>query len=132
MEQARWYLRERINSLPTQGDRTSRYYFCGNRQQPQALNEYLRAIAPVIEGARLEEACINRYDVGDYMPEHVDSQPYRYNMVVHLCESGDGIEIEGQFHEDRAGRGVIFAARSVPHAVPPVRQQRYCIVYLYV
>ena len=132
MEPARWFLRKQINSRPTKHTRDCHYYFCGDRQQPEALREKLFALAPQIDEAKVVEACINRYDVGGWMPEHIDSTiDYRYNMVIALCEQGDGIEIEGVFYPDVAGRAVVFPRRSAPHAVPPVRSQRYCIIYLY-
>lgn len=132
MERARWYRRTRINSRPTKGTSACQYWFCGDRQQPAWLREKLFSLAPEIAGAKVVETCVNHYEVGDWMPEHIDyTIEYRYNMVVNLCEEGDGIEIEGEFYPDVAGRAVVFPIKSAPHAVPPVHHERYCIVYLY-
>lgn len=130
-EEPRWFHRKKINSIPTQGDPTSDYWFCGDRQQPKDFNAYLRSLAPKIEGAWLEEAVINRYLPGNYMPEHVDIAQYRYNMVIALSELGDGVECSGVFHPDVAGSGIIFPARSEPHRVPPVKHERYVAIFLY-
>lgn len=132
MHQARWFHRRAINSRPTViGNTAADYYFCGQRQMPRDLHTYLSEIAPVVEGAKLGEICINRYDVGQYMPEHVDVARYRYNMVIALCESGDGLTIEGVFSADVAGEGVVFPAYSAPHEVPPATQERYVVIFLY-
>lgn len=127
----RWFHRDRINSKPTQGVTAASYDFCGDRQQPKDFNAYLRSLAPTIEGAWLAEACINRYLVGGGMPEHVDIARYRYNMVVALNERGDGVINSGVFHEDVAGEGFIYPARSEPHSVPAVKHERYVVIYLY-
>jgi hypothetical protein len=128
---ARWFHRKKINSIPTGTDPTSDYYFCGDRQQDKVFSEYLKSLAPVIEGGRLAEWCINRYEVGGYMPEHVDIAQYRFNVVVALCDNGDGITVEGTFIQDVPGQALVFPARSAPHAVPPVKHRRYVAIYLY-
>lgn len=130
-DRARWFHRTKINSRPTQGSTEADYYFCGDRQQPKEFNEYLHSLAPKIEGAWLAEACVNWYPVGSHMPEHVDIARYRYNMVVALNDEGDGVECSGIFVPDVPGRGIIFPARSEPHRVPPVKHERFVIIYLY-
>jgi len=130
-EESRWHHRKQINSRPTQGSKDSDYYFCGDRQQPKEFNKYLRSLAPKIKGTMLGEACINRYDVGGHMPEHIDIATYRYNVVVMLCDQGDGIEIEGVFYSDAPGLAIQFPAKSPPHRVPAVKHQRFVIIYLY-
>lgn len=129
--EARWFHRAQINSIPTQGTRESNYDFMGDRQQPKEFNAYLRSLAPKIEGFTLGEACINRYLPGGGMPEHVDRARYFFNMVVPICDQGDGIEIEGVFYPDEPGNAVVFPAQSAPHSVPAVKHLRYVIIYLY-
>lgn len=128
---ARWFHREKINSAPTAGETTADYYFCGNRQQDKEFSAYLHSLAPGIEGAQLAEWCVNRYDVGGYMPEHLDIDRYRFNMVVPLCSNGDGITVDGEFRVDVPGQGVVFPGRGVPHEVKPVQHQRFVVIYLY-
>lgn len=130
-ELPRWFYRGEINSRPTQGTKEAHYWFCGDRQQPKDFNQYLRSLAPEIPGVTLAEACINWYQVGSYMPEHIDVCHYMVNMVVNLNDAGDGVEVAGVFHPDVKGRGVVFPAFSPPHRVPPVKNERYVIIYLY-
>ncbi len=127
----RWLNRKKINSIPTKGDPTCDYLFAGHGSFPQEFKEALFKVAPVIEGYQCLEICINRYDPGMYMPEHVDVDYYKYNMVVNLTEMGDGIEVKGNFIEDVAGMATIFPRRSCPHAVPVVKHQRYILIFLY-
>lgn len=131
MPASRWFHRTQINSRPTQGSRDCDYHFLGDRQQPKDFNKALRQLAPHIEGAWLGEACINRYDVGGYMPEHVDIAMYRYNMVIALSDLGDGFKAGELFIPDQPGQGFIFPARSEPHSVPPVKHERFVAIFLY-
>lgn len=131
MHDARWFHRAKINSRPTTEGVLASYDFLGDRQQPKDFNVLLRSLAPKFPGYFLAEAIINRYKPGDWMPEHIDIQRYRKNIVIPLCEDGDGIEIEGVFHPDVLGMGVCFSDVSAPHAVPRVRSLRYVAIFLY-
>lgn len=126
-----WFHRLKINSKPTKGDPTADYWFMGDRQMPKELRAQLLALAPTIDGAKPEEICLNRYEVGNGMPEHVDVAMYRYNMVIPLSDHGDGLLVEGVFHVDKPGQGVIMPFKSPPHEVPPVKHRRYTLIYLY-
>lgn len=128
---ARWFHRLKINSIPTSGDPTADYWFMGDRQMPSELRSFLDELAPTIDGEKPTEICLNRYEVGNGMPEHVDIAMYRHNMVIALCDHGDGILIEGKFYPDRPGKGVIMPFKSPPHEVPPVKHKRYVLIYLY-
>lgn len=134
-----WYRRMKINSIPTtkkgsgnhfSGDEAD-YYFSGDALQPKDFNKFLRSIAPKIDGYFLEEAIINRYDVGQGMAEHIDKALFRINMPIPLCDSGDGLFVGDEWIEDDAGVGNIFGANSPAHYVPPAKHQRYIVVYLY-
>lgn len=131
MHEARWVQRHKINSLPTTQGTAAQYGFLGDRQQPKEFNKLLRSLAPKYDRHWLGEAIINRYRPGEFMPEHIDQQSYRKNLVVALCEDGDGIEIEGVFHPDILGHGICFSECSAPHAVPPVKSLRYVAIFLY-
>jgi hypothetical protein len=126
-----WYHRLKINSKPTKGDPTADYWFMGDRQMPKELRDHLLALAPTIDGAKPEEICLNRYEVGNGMPEHVDIAMYRYNMVIHLSDHGDGLLVGDVFYVDKPGQGVIMPFKSPPHEVPPVKHRRYTLIYLY-
>ncbi len=124
-------MRTMLHSIPTDGTKECLYGFLGDVQQPREFNRFLKAIAPTIDGIKPTEHIINRYDPGMYLPGHIDSDIYRANMVVNLVEEGDGIEIEGVFYEDVKGHCKMFPTNSAPHSVPPVKKQRYIIIYLY-
>lgn len=126
-----WYHRLKINSIPTGGDPTADYWFMGDRQQPKELNEALTYLAPIIDGWKPAEMCLNRYEIGNGMPEHIDLAMYRHNMVIPLCDNGDGLYVGETFYVDRPGKGLILPHKSPPHMVPPVKTRRYVLIYLY-
>lgn len=131
LPETRWYFRGKINSLPTTQGVKASYWFLGDKQQPKELSDYLFKIAPRIDGQAPVEACINRYHVGDYMPEHIDIALFRHNMVVQLTDTGDGLLLGDEFVKDVPGKATIFPANSGPHSVPPVKALRYILIYLY-
>lgn len=126
-----WFHRDHINSIPTQGTTEADYWFLGERQMPKELKALLCSLAPKIERVPLGEVCVNRYEPGTGMPEHVDRAYYRHNMVIALNDDGDGIEINGEFFADIPGSGVVFPIKSEPHRVPPVSTRRYVVIFLY-
>lgn len=126
-----WYHRNKINSRPTKGDPTADYYFMGDKQQPKELRDTLFGLAPTIDGMKPAEACLNRYEIGTGMPEHIDIAMYRHNMVIPLCDKGDGLLVEDKFYVDVPGQGLIMPFKSPPHEVPPVKHKRYTLIYLY-
>lgn len=126
-----WVNRLKINSKPTKGISECNYWFLGDLQQPKPFREFLYKLAPLVNGAKPSELILNRYELGEGMPEHIDFGPYRANWVVSLCEDGDGIEIEGKFYTDRKGFSNVFPMRSPPHEVPKVKTKRFVLIYLY-
>lgn len=126
-----WFHRTKINSRPTKGVTEADYYFMGDRQQPPELRDYLTKLAPTIDGFKPTEICINKYEVGSGMPEHIDAAMYSHNMVIALSDHGDGITIAGEFYRDVPGKGWIMPISSPPHEVTPVKFKRYTLIYLY-
>lgn len=126
-----WYHRLKINSIPTKGTTEADYWFLGDGQMSPELKECLRTLAPTIHGTKPREMIVNRYEVGFGMPEHIDKAMYVHNMVIALSDEGDGLDIEGVFHQDRPGAGWIMPIKSPPHEVPPVKHQRFTLIYLY-
>lgn len=126
-----WYHRLKINSIPTTGTSEADYWFLGHNQMPSNLRKALFSLGPKLPRAILEEVCVNKYEVGFGMPEHIDLAQYQYNMVVTLCDNGDGVCIEDIFHKDSPGKGIIFSRKSVRHSVPAVKHKRYVIIFLY-
>lgn len=126
-----WFHRDKINSIPTKGTVEADYYFMGDRQMPKELKVALTKIAPIIDGWKPTEICLNRYEIGSGMPEHIDKAMYRHNMVLPLCDHGDGLLVGDKFYVDRPGSGMIMPFKSPPHEVPPVKHRRYTLIYLY-
>lgn len=126
-----WYHRLKINSIPTKGTTDADYWFMGDGQMPQELKRHLATLAPLIDGYGPTEICINRYEPGNGMPEHIDQAFYRYNMVIPLSDHGDGLMMGGKLYVDKPGSGIILPIKSQPHEVPPVTQRRYTLIYLY-
>lgn len=134
VEEARWFHRAKINSIPTKGSNLADYYFLGNHQMSKEMSERLFEAAPLINGLKPTEVCINKYLPGGYMSEHIDSSMmplYMHNLVLQLSDCGDGIEIEGEFYRDNPGHAIIMPAVSKPHGVPPVKHKRYVMICLY-
>lgn len=133
IEDARWSHRSVLGFPRAVGDATCRYDFCGHNQMPKDLKEKLFNIAPKFDGYKLNETAINRYNIGDYIGKHKDRDLYRLNLVIALQENGDGIMIDdtGEFIEDKLGQGILIEGVGPTHSVPPVKNVRYSLVYLY-
>lgn len=126
-----WYHRLKINSIPTKGTTEADYWFMSDGQMPKDLRTFLQSLAPTIDGFGPTEICLNRYEIGHGMPEHIDRAFYRYNMVIPLCDNGDGLFVDGKWYVDKPGSGLIMPLKSPPHEVPPVKHKRYTLIYLY-
>lgn len=97
----------------------------------EALKQ-LTDMAPEFEGSRLAEVVVNKYEPSDYMPDHMDKTTYTHNVLINLQTSNeDGIQIEDTHYPDEEGRAVIFKKLGVRHSVPPVKNLRYTLIYLY-
>ena len=52
--------------------------------------------------------------------------------MIHLEDSDeDGLMIEDTFHPLREGRMTVFKGAGLLHSVPPVKNERYTLIYLY-
>jgi 2OG-Fe(II) oxygenase superfamily len=87
---------------------------------------------------------INRYGPGDRVPSHCDGAG---STQLVLClqglpeaEKGGDLMIRGEVVPLRAGDAVLFFARGVPHAIPPIRSAKVgpsgfsrvtCVIRLY-
>lgn len=131
LPKARWTHRTQLRSIPTAGTDVCDYWFLGDAQQPKEFNEFLISIAPIVDGFKPKETIVNRYEPGGGMSEHIDMAPYRTNMLVMLSNNDDGVEVDKEFYKDDPGKAVIFPFKSPPHRVPPVKQQRFVLIYLY-
>lgn len=115
----------------------AKYRSMVNLDIPKHLREKLIAAAPK-HGDYLEEVIVNRYEVGDFLPKHIDSHIYPRFCVVPLCENGDGFSAyfdgkdgEETFYQDRIGKGLLVNGNKLVHEVKPVKHKRYIVLYLY-
>lgn len=133
IEDFRWTRRVNLEPGRSISGATCQYDFCGHSQMPPELKNKLKKLAPMYKDFPLAEIAINRYRVNDYIGKHKDRDLYRLNLVVALQEKGDGVFIDdtGHFIEDIAGQGVLFKGIGPAHSVPPVKNIRYCLIYLY-
>lgn len=133
LEQPRWVKRKYLPAMRGVNGATCKYEFCGHAQMPKDVKEFLKTLAPEYQGYPLQELAINRYNVGDYIGQHRDTDLYRKNLVIALQAQGDGlyIDAEDKFIEDVAGQGVLITGVGPIHSVPPVKHLRHCLIYLY-
>lgn len=133
LDSARWVNRSHLAYGRSVEGSTCCYDFCGHKQMPEKLRTDLKLLAPTFDGFPLAEIAINRYKVGDYIGKHRDRDLYRINLVISLQELGDGLMIDDEnlFIEDVIGQGVLFKGVGPVHSVPPVKNQRYSLIYLY-
>jgi hypothetical protein len=133
LEDPRWIRRSQLTP-PRQIEKSScSYDFCGHRQMPTHVVDFLKSIAPHFDEHRLAEVAINRYNVGDYLGKHRDFDYYRKNLVIALQDSDDGVLIDedNSFVKDSIGQGICINGIGPVHSVSPVNNKRYSLVYLY-
>lgn len=133
LEGPRWVTRTFLPKPRAVGDATCRYDFCGHAQMPTDIKDFLKSLAPQYKNFPLREIAVNRYNPGDYIGSHRDVDIYRKNVVIALQANGDGlyIDAENRFIDDVAGQGVIITGIGPIHSVPPVKNLRHCLIYLY-
>jgi len=132
IEDSRWIRRNELDPIRGLEGEKCQYDFCGHSQMPRNLVPFLKNIAPSYKDFFLNEIAINRYKIGDFIGKHRDRHLYRRNLVIALQEEGDGLMIEDNyFLEDKIGQGVLFEGIGPIHAVPPVKKERYSLIYLY-
>jgi len=133
IEEPRWVTRTSFKAPRGIDGATCNYDFCGQRQMTKELQEELKKLAPVYVDFPLAEVAVNRYKENDYLGKHKDRDFYRRNLVVSLQEKGDGLYIndEDTFIEDVTGQGVLIEGVGPTHSVPPVKNERYTLIYLY-
>lgn len=133
IEDLRWTVRNTLSPGRGIDGSTCRYKFCGHAQMPIEIKEFLKTISPKYDEFKLAEIAINKYDIGDYIGKHKDRHYYRKNLVISLQEKNDGIYIDDtdEFIEDKLGQCVMIEGIGPAHSVPPVKSQRFTLIYLY-
>jgi len=129
---ARFVKRDKMDYYrATSNDIDCSYNVALNETLGKVALEKLKSLAPEFKGSTLAEVVVNKYEPGDFMPEHVDKTTYTYNVLINLQSSEDGIQIEDTHYPDEEGRAIIFNKLGVRHSVPPVKNLRYTLMYLY-
>lgn len=133
IEDLRWTTRDFLSPGRGIDGASCHYKFCGHAQMPISVKNFLKLISPKFDGYKLAEIALNKYDVGDYLGKHKDRHYYRKNLVIALQENNDGLFIDDtdEFIEDKIGQAVMIDGIGPAHSVPPVKSQRYTLIYLY-
>jgi len=133
IDEPRWVRRTKLSYGRGIDGASCEYDFCGHAQMPVEIKNYLKFIAPKFENFKLSEIAINRYKPNGYLGKHKDRHYYRKNLVIALQELKDGLYIDdhNKFIEDIAGQGVIINGIGPAHSVPPVKNLRFTLIYLY-
>jgi hypothetical protein len=132
IEEPRWSLRKSLEGRSIEGS-TCHYWFCGNAQMTKDDVEFLKSIAPTFDNYWLKEIAVNKYNVGDFIGKHKDKHYYRKNMVIALQDLGDSLYFDdlNETIPDVKGQAVVLDGIGPAHSVPPVKNQRYSLIYLY-
>lgn len=133
IDNLRWTSRTTLTAGRSINGSSCQYKFCGHSQMPLDIKSKFKILAPKFENYKLAEIALNKYDIGDFLGKHKDRHYYRKNLVIALQESGDGLYINDtdEFIEDVAGQAVEFTGIGPAHSVPPVKNKRYVLIYLY-
>lgn len=118
---------------------SSHYYSMRHDACPADIRSWLGQIAPRLPDHELDQAYINVYPPGSFIPPHRDvtREGHRAMVVVPLqSHPTQGLTWYGEMAKshhviDEVGRAVIFESLAVVHAVPAVTELRLSIVYLY-
>lgn len=108
------------------------YDFLSEQDMPKSLLSTLKDNAPEC-AYNLYEVCVNRYQKGDYLGPHKDMDMSIKNIVVSLDNSNNGLlnNETDEFIADKKGQAVYFTGVGPIHSVPPVKDLRYVLIYLY-
>lgn len=133
IEEPRWVSRTRLSYGRGINGASCSYDFCGQQQMKIETRKMLENLAPKYTDYPLAEVAVNRYKVNDYLGKHRDRHYYRKNLVIALQELGDGLYIDDtdEYIEDMCGQGFLIDGIGPAHSVPPVKNLRYTLIYLY-
>ncbi|MFL1552514.1 hypothetical protein ACI77I_26095 [Pseudomonas sp. D47] len=115
------------------------YYSLRHDACPAFMRTELSRLAPRLAGMELDQAYINVYPQGSFIPPHRDNtrEGHLAMVVVPLQSSlAQGITwydaLDTAHHViDQIGQAVIFDSLAIVHSVPVVTELRLSIVFLY-
>jgi hypothetical protein len=133
IENERWVTRTDLALGRGIDGATCHYDFCGHAQMSAEVKSTLKLLAPKFKDFTLAEVCVNRYNITDYIGKHRDRHIYRRNLVISMQELGDGLLLDetNEMVNDKIGQAVLFEGIGPIHSVPPVKNQRFSLIYLY-
>lgn len=130
----------RFVNLGVAGDR-GHYYSLRHDAAPQDVREWLGLLAQKLPDLTLDQAYINVYPPGGFIPIHRDNTAEGHlAMAIVALQSNphqglqwfeDGDLRQEHFIPDELGQASIFDSLATLHAVPAVTEPRLSIVYLY-
>jgi hypothetical protein len=119
--------------------KSGHYYSLRHDAAPTKLRQWLGQFPPKVGGYQLDQAYINIYPAGGFMPIHRDNTDEGHlGMAViplqsHPLQGLNWYSDDGQKHfiADELGQAVVFDSLAIQHAVPAVFELRLSTVYLY-
>jgi hypothetical protein len=126
-----WALRDVLAPGRGYPGESCRYHWAGPNTLPKELYRSLLDIAPKHPELDLYEACVNRYEPGDYIGRHRDRDGCILNVTVPLQADGDGLLVDDVFYPDVIGQGNLLYKSGPAHSVPPAKRSRYVLIFLY-
>lgn len=120
-------------------DESGHYFSLRHDACPPQLQTWFSLVAPRLPDLELDQAYINVYPPGSFIPPHRDvtRQGQRGMAVVALqSHPSQGLTWFGKMAKahhvhDEVGQALIFESLAVVHAMPIVTELRLSIVYLY-
>jgi len=109
----------------------SRYAYVTQDSVPKELADWIWAQAPKNPAWELGRFVVNRYRVGEFIGLHKDRGTHDLNLIIPLQTGEDGVSIEDVLYPDVVGNGRLHIYNGKPHCVPPVKTERYVVIYLY-
>lgn len=126
-----WTTRSQLAPGRGYAGETCHYSWSGPKSLPAEFYASLVDIAPKFDGLDLYEACVNKYMPGDYIGRHRDRDGCVLNVTVPLQTGGDGVIVDEVFYQDQVGSGNLLYQTGPAHSVPPVKHERYVLIFLY-
>lgn len=129
---------QRFVNIGISGD-SGRYFSMRHDACPAFVLKQLSSLAPRLANHELDQAYINVYPVGSFIPAHRDNTAHGHLAMVVVPLQSDTAQGLTWFDEheeahhviDRIGQAVIFDSLAIIHSVPVVTSLRLSVVFLY-
>lgn len=129
---------QRFVNLGIAGD-FGHYYSVRHDACPEFMRVELSHLAPRLAGHELDQAYVNVYQAGSFIPPHRDNTREGHLAMVIVPLQSDPVQgvtwydEQGTAHHivDEIGQALMFNSLAIVHAVPVVSSLRLSIVFLY-